>query len=242
MLLGGFELQQDGQSVALSQAARRIVAYLALHERPLARAHVAGVLWGEASDTKAGGSVRTALWRLRQPGLSVIESVDGALALSPDVAVDIREMRATARGILGGSREVLAGRVDLDLLAADLLPDWYEDWVMQERERLRQLRLHALEAACERFVQEGRLADAVEAGLCAVASEPLRESANLLLIKAYLAEGNRLEAVRHYRDFRQQLHTELGLDPAEPLEELVREVVGWSGSRVAAGVFDYADA
>src|SRR6266571_3495035 len=54
-------------------------------------------------------------------------------------------------------------------LSIDLLPYWYEDWVLVERERFRQLRLHALEALCEQLTALGRFDHAVEAGIAAVA-------------------------------------------------------------------------
>ena len=93
-----------------------------------------------------------------------------------------------------------------------------------ERERFRQLRLHALESLSEQLTAMGRLGQAVEAALAAVASEPLRESAHRVLIKAYLAEGNRGEALLHFRGFRDLLSHELGVEPSPRMAELVREL------------------
>src|SRR5215210_3933939 len=57
-------------------------------------------------------------------------------------------------------------------LGAELLPDWYDEWLQFERERYRQVRLHALEALASAFSRAGRHAQAVEAALGAVAAEP----------------------------------------------------------------------
>jgi DNA-binding SARP family transcriptional activator len=116
-----------------------------------------------------------------------------------------------------------ATSADIDglCLAGELLPDWYDDWVLIERERFRQLRLHALDAFCESLTADGRYAGAVEAGQAAVAAEPLRESAHRLLIRAHLAEGNRDDAIRQYCFFRDILEAELGLAPSPQIEELV---------------------
>jgi DNA-binding SARP family transcriptional activator len=111
--------------------------------------------------------------------------------------------------------------VDRASFGADLLPDWTDDWVMIERERLRQLRLHALETLCDRLAEARRFGESVQAGLAAVRAEPLRESAQRSLIRAYLAEGNQGEAIRQYRAFRQLLLEELGVAPSRELEELV---------------------
>jgi DNA-binding SARP family transcriptional activator len=60
-------------------------------------------------------------------------------------------------------------------------PDWYDDWLQMERERFRQLRLHALETLAERFVALGRHAQAIDAALAAVQVDPLRETAFMWL-------------------------------------------------------------
>src|SRR5437867_4028183 len=69
------------------------------------------------------------------------------------------------------------------LLHEDLLPDWYDDWVALERERLRQLRVHALEQLCDRLLVAERFGEATEAALAASRTEPLRESPQRLLIR-----------------------------------------------------------
>jgi DNA-binding SARP family transcriptional activator len=104
----------------------------------------------------------------------------------------------------------------------DLLPGWYDDWVIFERERIRQRLLHALEALSRRLVAEGRCADAVEAAISAVSADPLRESANRVLIEAHLAEGNVVEARRVYERYRDTVRGELGVEPGEQLTRLAR--------------------
>jgi DNA-binding SARP family transcriptional activator len=110
------------------------------------------------------------------------------------------------------------------LARGEILPDWYDDWLVIERERFRQLRVHALERLCDRLTAAGRFAEAVDAGLAAVESEPLRESAHRALIRTHLAEGNACEALRQYRAFRELLRRELGLRPSELMEALVRRL------------------
>jgi hypothetical protein len=73
--------------------------------------------------------------------------------------------------------------------ALELLPGWYDDWVLLEREPLRQRVLHGLEALSRHLVRAGRFAEAVEAAMVAVAVEPLRESAQRALVTAHLAEA-----------------------------------------------------
>src|SRR4029079_7200585 len=100
------------------------------------------------------------------------------VCLAPAVRLDARQATAVAHRLLDSSSPYDPAYGVHVLLAVDLLPDWYDEWVVLERERFRQLRLHALEALCERLVAAGRRGEAVQAGLAAVAGEPLRESAH----------------------------------------------------------------
>ncbi|HSL67563.1 MAG TPA: bacterial transcriptional activator domain-containing protein, partial [Actinomycetota bacterium] len=86
----------------------------------------------------------------------------------------------------------------------------------------RQLRLHALERLCEQLAAAGRFGVAVEAGLQAIAGDPLRESAHRALIKAHLAEGNVADATRQFRIYRRLARDELGVEPSSQAKDLVR--------------------
>jgi DNA-binding SARP family transcriptional activator len=107
-------------------------------------------------------------------------------------------------------------------LSVDLLPGWYDDWVLIEAEDWRQLRLHALEALTRRLIAAGRWGEAADAACAAVRAEPLRESAHAALIQVHLAEGNQSEAMREFTHYRGLLHRELGLEPTQRLCRLVQ--------------------
>lgn len=206
-------------------SAQRVVALLAVHDRPLLRLHVAGTLWLDTPEERASANLRSSLWRLHQSGCQLIEVTNRQLRLAPEVAVDAREAAALAHRLISGSPEWENLDLDSTGLTGELLPDWYEDWVLFERERLRQLFLHALETLAERLIEAGRVALALEAGLAAVGIEPLRESAHRLLIKIHLAEGNACEAVRQFQFCRRILHEQLQLAPSPQLLELVRDLM-----------------
>jgi DNA-binding SARP family transcriptional activator len=219
-LLGGFRLSIEAEEISLPLNSQRLVCFLAVHERPLLRAYVAGSLWGETTDQHAGGSLRSALHRLRPYTLVTVTS--DHLELTPAVVVDLREGEALAHRVLDPSQDLdEVAAVNEDVLSADLLPDWTEDWVLMERERYHQLRLRALEALSRRLTAKGRFGQAVQAGLAAVAGEPLRESARRALIEAHLAEHNVAAASREYEAFRQLLHDELGVEPSDEMRALV---------------------
>lgn len=221
-LLGGFRLTVDAEDIPLPMNAQRLVCFLALHDQPLLRTFVGGSLWGDSTDLLAGGSLRSALWRLRHATYPVVALTSDHIALSPSLVVDLREGKALAHRVLDPSQELDdVAEVNEEVLSVDLLPDWTEDWVLMERESYHQLRLRALEALCRRLSAKGRFGQAVQAGLAAVSGEPLRESARRALIEAHLAEHNVAAALREYESFRQLLHDELGLAPSEDMRALV---------------------
>jgi DNA-binding SARP family transcriptional activator len=223
-LLGGFSLAGDGVAVDLPLSAQRLVAFLALQDRPLLRLYVAGILWPDANEKRSYANLRSALWRLRKVGHEIVEARSANLRLSPTVDVDARRALAVAHSLLRGDWN--ASNDGTALLAADLLPDWYDDWVVDERDRLHQLRVHALEVLARRLADGGSFGLAAEAGLAALQSNPLRESANRTLIEVFLAEGNPTEAVRHYRSYRSLLARELGLAPSERIRSLLPDLAG----------------
>ena len=219
-LLQGFQLEWADDEVDLPLSSQRVLAFLALQLRPQARTHVAATLWTNFTTERAGASLRSALWRVNLCGLPLVAADARTLRLLPDVVVDLRESARCAQQILRGQAHGEDIRLD-DLIAGDLLPGWYEDWVVTEREHFRQLRLHALEQVCEQLTDDGRFGEAVEAGLAAVSGEPLRESAHRVLIRAYLREGNRAEAIRQYEACRQVLRRELGIQPSPITQALL---------------------
>ena len=104
-----------------------------------------------------------------------------------------------------------------------MLPDWYDDWVLLERERFRQVRLHALEVLSRRLADQGRIGEAIDAAILAVTIEPLRESAHRAVIVLHLEEGNVGEAMRQFETYRTLLARDLGLEPSPALARLVTQ-------------------
>jgi DNA-binding SARP family transcriptional activator len=189
------------------------------------RASVAGTLWPDASESHAYSNLRSALARLQGTARQSLAASKLELGLAEGVTVDVRHARALARRLLDPA--VTPNRSELSMaavpaLSADLLPDWYEDWVLMEAEDWRQLRLHALEALAGRLIALGRWGEAADAAGAAVRAEPLRESGRAALIQVHLAEGNQSEAMREFTRYRVLLRAEFNLEPTPRLRQLVQ--------------------
>jgi DNA-binding SARP family transcriptional activator len=228
-LLDGFalELSCTGPDAApgLPRAVQRLIAHLSLSGRP-ARTAIAGVLWPDVTEAHALGSLRSSLWRVHKVAPGLISACGGTLSLASDVLVDVHELAEWARRAMDPECAT-DGIVPGDLgKPGELLPGWYEDWVLLERERLRQLRMHALEALAEKYAAVGRYGEAVQAAYAAVRAEPLRESAHRTVVRVHLAEGNVAEAVRAYESFHAMLAEEIGAAPTPEMCRLIRSLPG----------------
>lgn len=222
-LFGGPCVISGGRRVTVPEGAQRLLVLVALRGGRVDRRSVAGSLWPEGTDNRAAGNLRSAIWRLKGVGLDLLTAERGMVCLDDRVDVDVHAVASWADRLVRGTHDEcdlsLDGRhLDPD----DLLPGWYDDWVIFERERIRQRILHGLEALSLRLRSAGRYGEAVEAALCAVHLEPLRESAQRVLIQAHLAEGNQVEAHRALASYSALLQRELGLHASEELSELVR--------------------
>ena len=210
-LLGGFDLRVDGRSEEVQPAAQRLLALLALAGVAVERPYAAFQLWPDTAEERARANLRSTVWRLRRMPGELVRASKTHIGLASAVWVDVRH--------------VLTDGADTDLARhVELLPDWYDDWLVTERERIRQLHLHALERQAERLVGDGRHGDAIQLGLRAAAMEPLRESPHRLVVRCHLAEGNLIEAVRHYDRYADLLRRELGAAPS-PLMRALTD--GW---------------
>lgn len=219
-LLGDFEMSADGGPVRVPANVERLVAYLAINTIPQPRAKVACTLSMDVPESRAGARLRAALWQIEKTAPGWVRRDGCRLCLAPEVVVDLPLAFAHARRITDEAQELAVDDVGFDDLMFDLLPHWDEEWLIFERERLRQLRVHALETLCVLLAKRGRLAQAIDAGIAAVAIEPLRESAHRALITAHLAEGNVSEARREFFSYRDLLEERLGIAPTCTLRDL----------------------
>lgn len=222
-LFGGPFVSIDGRRREIPEGSKRLLVFVALRRRRVERRYAAGVLWPVGSDDRAAGNLRSALWRLRGAGIDLLMVDKCSLRLCDDVEVDLETVSDWAlRLIADNARPEELGLLPSWSDALDLLPGWYDDWALVERERLRQRMLHGLEALSHQLVGSGRFGEAVEAAMEAVAVEPLRESAQRALLVAHLAEGNRVEGRRCLQSYRELLWRELGVEPAAELTALLQ--------------------
>lgn len=161
------------------------------------------------------------VWRVQRMAPGLLQARGPTLSLSSNTHVDVGAFLTAVQQLLARPSEVNLDDYLSEAMWADLLPGWYEDWVLLERERLRQLRLHALETLALQLSSRGQYGNALDAALSAVRAEPLRESAHRVIAQVHILEGNRVEALRQFKRYQQLVTQELGVEPSPEFAALV---------------------
>jgi DNA-binding SARP family transcriptional activator len=217
-LLGCWQLLGNGDPAVVGSRQQRLITALALMG-PRPRTYLAGLLWPESREQQAAGSLRATVFKVRHQLPGLLADTLEPVGLAPSVAVDIRSLRRRAELARTGADLELG--LDELLYTAELLPGWYEDWIIFEQERLRALRIATLEAIAGQYLDRDEPDAALAAARQAAAMEPLRESAQVLIIRAQIQAGNTAAAHRTLEEFRRRLRDELGLEPSVRLKAAV---------------------
>ena len=135
-LLGGLTLEVDGRRVELpSGRVRSLLAWLALNPGMHRRGALAERFWPGAPEASGRASLRTALWSLRRAlepaGEASLVTRRDAVELTGEPAVWV-DARAAEALVGAGRLEEAAG-----LLEGELAPELDDDWMDEERDRLR---------------------------------------------------------------------------------------------------------
>ncbi|HMB75281.1 MAG TPA: BTAD domain-containing putative transcriptional regulator [Kiloniellaceae bacterium] len=221
-LLGGFELcTVDGKAVPIAgNKAKGLLAILALSsDMSASRGRLADLLWSDRGDEQARNSLRQLLTALRksfaEAELDVLETERDQVRLTAaHISIDAVEMARLAReGRAAAASELYGG----PLLDGIFLPDRaFETWVSEERRRLEDLAVVAVERVYEAASGERRLAAARRL----LALDALRERSHRAVIEALAANGERTQALRQYEACREMLARELGAAPSTETEGL----------------------
>lgn len=212
-LFGQFRLCRGDVPVPLESArVESVLAFLLLHRgQPQPRQRVAFALWPDSTEAQALTNLRHVLHNLRRsvPGIDRhIETTARTLRWLPDppYRLDVADFEAALAGE--------AWQDAVESYAGDLLAGRADDWVEEERARLRRGYLDAVERLVATAEARGDLAGAVRHAERLLAEEPLREETYRVLMRLHDARGDRTRAVRVYHQCAAALDQDLGVEPA----------------------------
>jgi DNA-binding SARP family transcriptional activator len=233
-LLGGFELRRDGEPLPAIDSARvaSLIAYLVLNrDTQHSRQHLAYLLWPDSTDAQARTNLRHLLHKIRRsPEINDLIQVTPRTVgwrLNRAVRLDVGKFESAldrAADLDDASRLTMLTQA-VDTYPGDLLPGCYDDWLLAERERLRNRFLDALHDLGVLHHRQGDHATAAGYLERLVREDPLRESAYQHLMLAYQARGDRSQAIRSYHICVSTLERELGVGPSPVIHETYRELL-----------------
>ncbi|HSI93941.1 MAG TPA: BTAD domain-containing putative transcriptional regulator, partial [Jiangellaceae bacterium] len=239
VLLGEFRVRSDGQLLTGMHTPRTqaLIGYLAVHHgHPQARQRVAGLFWPESTEAQARTNLRRELHHVRSclPDPDAVLAADQLSVWWRDDAparTDVAEFEVAAHQAESAHRSgdieafVRSAAAAVAVYGGDLLPGLYDDWVLDERDRLRRLCVSLL----DRLVATVDAADtdaAVAYARRRVELEPLEEVGHRTLITLLARTGDRGAALQAYHRCVSVLERELDTEPSEATTELYAGLVG----------------
>lgn len=240
-MFGKLQVQLDGEPVAcsMSQKAQELFVYLLLYRRAHPREKLATLLWQHGTTERTKAYLRKALWQLRQSlepddaDMGPVLQVDGdwvqihpEAPLWVDVAVfdeafdDVRDCTAAEMS----TDQVEALKEATALYTGDLLENWYQEWCLKERERLKDMLLRMLDRLTRRCEQEGAYDSGIQYGLWALRIDPARERIHRQLMRLRARDGDRTGALRQYERCAEVLDQELDVSPTTRTRRLHKRI------------------
>jgi YVTN family beta-propeller protein len=235
-ILGPLEvLERDRPLVVGGPKVRALLAVLLLHRGEVVSTdRLIDALWAERASATAAKTVHVYVSNLRKAlgdGLLVTRG-HGYLLQTGAGQVDLDRFEALVgegRGALQAGDGRAAGerlREALALWRGPALADFaYEPFAQNAIARLEAARLAALEDRIDADLAIGEQAGLVGELETLVAEHPLRDRLRRQLMLALYRSGRQAEALESYREARQSLVDELGLEPGRDLQELERAIL-----------------
>jgi len=230
-LLGGYAVRDaSGRDVVVpARKAQALLAYLALSAGQWhGRDRLAGLLWSDRPEARSRNSLRQALASIRglgdSLGIDLIET-EGDRVRIPDGVV---ETDATLfRGRSAENPIAAAALYGGDLLDGFMGPEAaFQDWLDCEQASLREIACDTFERAVRQAEYDDDRRKAIEFARRLVGLDPYREASHRQLMKLYVAEGDRGEAIRQYQTCERLLRDELDVAPAGETVALLETIRG----------------
>jgi DNA-binding SARP family transcriptional activator/pimeloyl-ACP methyl ester carboxylesterase len=233
-LFGGFRLEAgSGRAVTLAtKKAKALLAYLALHPgQPQSRAKLAALLWQDSGEAQARESLRQTLTQLRKalaPEHAEILAVEGdAIGLKTGaVGIDVLDFERLVALDAPQAMEQASTLYRGDLLDGfHLRAAEFEEWMLAERQRLRECALDRLNRLLANHLASGEAERGITVANRLLALDPLQEAVHRALMELYCRQGRHASALRQYRICAETLARELGVEPDAATKALQAQVI-----------------
>ena len=230
-LLGQFVVNLDGMPVQInSRPAQSLLAFLMIDSgKAFRREKLAGLLWPDTSETNARNNLRQALWRIRKS--LVIENSES----QPFFLVDDLTITFNAKSDFYLDVNKFEEKSDkhtpihqiietVSLYQGELLPGFYDDWIVLERERLQSLFESHIGLLINRLVEAQKWTEVIEWGEHWISLGGVPEPAYRSLMTAHAAQGDLSSVATVYHRCKDSMQNDLGLEPSETTQTLFEQL------------------
>jgi DNA-binding SARP family transcriptional activator/tetratricopeptide (TPR) repeat protein len=227
-ILGPLSVIVDGQSVVITAARDRVVLAMLLLSpgRVLSVDTLIEAVWGDEPPVTARGQLQNCISRLRRilPFQAIGSDPAGyQINIGSDDVDSVVFARLAAAGRRDGDPALL--REALDLWRGEALSGVESETVRRAAASLDEQHEAALEDWAELELAAGHHRDLLGPLTDLAKRFPLRERLRGQLMRALAAAGRTGEALAEFRQARDQLLDELGIEPGRPLQELYRQLL-----------------
>jgi DNA-binding SARP family transcriptional activator len=215
-LLGQFNVLKDQEPIEIpSRPAQSLLAHLVMSSGTAHRREkLAGLLWPEADESNARSNLRHALWRLRKAiGDEYFLADKISIAFNTEAECWLDAALLEGEGSQGRSTQDLLEAVSA--YGGELLPGFYDDWVILERERYRALFEKKVQLLLDRMIDEECWGDVLEWGERWIALGYAPEPAYRSLMFAHCGLGDTAGMASTYQRCVKALREELGVEPSD---------------------------
>lgn len=222
-LLGAVEIILDGRRLRAFNSLRlqRFLAVIALRGGPQHRSRLAFELWPDSDEHQARTNLRKLLHDFRHslPDIGEFVEVDNEnVRWIPTGPTEVDVLRF--RDAMAAGDFELAAR----LYSGDLLPACYDDWVLDERARLRAEAHGALVRLTEEAAKHNDHKARIRHAQRITDLEPTDEVAVRIQMEAHLALGDRAAALRCYHRYAEVLERDLAVAPGEAIGAMYQQL------------------
>lgn len=236
-LLGGMDIRHNGIQVTgfVSNKAQALLCYLAVTGRAHSRDELAGLLWEDMADTEAKANLRSVLFNLRQLLAPYLRIDRQSVAFEQQATswLDVAHFRSGSQQHGSGAFEhdIRSLRETVGLYRGDLLQGFYvrnapafEEWLLAEREHVRQLAVQALYRVAAHYTAAGEHAEAIHYTIRLLEMDPWREEVHRQLMLLQALNGQRNAALGQYETCRRILANDLQIEPDEETTALYERI------------------
>ena len=222
-LLGAVEIVLDGRRLRAFNSLRLqgFFALIALRRETQHRSRLAFELWPDSEEGQARTNLRKLLHDLRHSLPDIAEFIE----------IDNETVRWISTGpsevdVLGFRDAIAAGDLELAarLYSGDLLPASYDDWILDERAKLRAEAHAAFVQLTKEAAQRADHRTTIRYAQRVIDQEPTDEAAVRMQIEAHLALGDRAAALSSYHRCAEALDRDLGVAPGEAIRTMYRQI------------------